>query len=248
VRGAACASLERLGIDRIGLHQVHGMDRWVAESVRMDGMDDLLVSGEIRHIGASNYNLGRRREAKAAIGRPVVTDQVRYSLATRQPASDLLFHALTNDGLIIASSPLDQGLLTGKYSRGTAPRFRRPSTEYFSSKNLRRAVLVARGLREVAAAYGASSAQVALAWLVPHPNVVGIPCAKSLSQLKENAAADLVLADEEVARPTAAADGFHPARHPREQARRAAMRARGCIRQLVGGADGVTAVRWRRRS
>jgi diketogulonate reductase-like aldo/keto reductase len=100
----------------------------------------------------------------------------------------------------------------------------------------------------VAATHDATPAQVALAWLIHHPNVVAIPGAKSVSQLEENtAAADLSLADDEVAHLTAVADRFRPARHPREQARRAAMRARGRIRQLVGGGGG-TAARWRGRS
>jgi aryl-alcohol dehydrogenase-like predicted oxidoreductase len=248
VRGAARASLERLGTDRIDLYQVHGLDRWVPEAVKMVGMRDLVRSGEIRHVGVSNYDLGRWREAEAALGRPVVTNQVRYSLLTRRPERDLLPHATANDRLIIAWSPLEQGLLAGKYSSGTAPRFRRASTELFSSENLRRAAPVIGALREVAATHDATPAQVALAWLVHHPNVVAIPGAKSVSQLEENAAAaDLTLADDEVAHLTAAADGFRPARHPREQARRAAMRARGRIRQLVGGGGGGTAAKWRGR-
>jgi diketogulonate reductase-like aldo/keto reductase len=94
----------------------------------------------------------------------------------------------------------------------------------------------------VAATHDATPAQVALAWLVHHPNVVAIPGAKSVSQLEENAAAaDLSLADDEVAHLSAVTDRFRPARHPREQARRAAMRARGRIRQLVAGGGGTAA-------
>jgi aryl-alcohol dehydrogenase-like predicted oxidoreductase len=248
VRAAARASLERLGTDRIDLYQVHGLDRWVAESVKMAGMRDLVASGEIRHVGVSNYDLGRWREAEAALGRPVVTNQVRYSLLTRRPERDLLPHALANDRLVIAWSPLEQGLLSGKYSTGMAPRPNRPSTEYFSTANLRRAAPVVHALREVAAAHDATPAQVALAWLIQHPNVVAIPGARSVSQLEENAAAaELALADEEVAQLTAAADGFRPARHLREDARGVAMRAKGRIRQLAGGGGG-TAARWRGRS
>jgi aryl-alcohol dehydrogenase-like predicted oxidoreductase len=245
VRGAARA---RLGIDWIDLYQVHGLDRWVPEAVKMAGMHDLLQSGEIRHVGVSNYDLGRWQEAEVALGHPVVSNQVRYSLLTRRPERDLLPHAVANDRLIIAWSPLEQGLLAGKYDSGTVPRFRRPSTELFSSENLRRAAPVIGALWEVAATHHATPAQVALAWLVHHPHVVAIPGAKSVSQLEENAAAaDLVLADDEVAHLTAVADRFRPARHPREQARRVAMRARGRIQQLVGGGRG-TAARWRGRS
>ena len=162
-----------------------------------------------------------------ALGRPVVSNQVRYSLLTRRAERDLLPHAAANDRLIIAWSPLEQGLLAGKYTSGTAPRFRRPSTELFSSENLRRAAPVIGALREVAATHDATPAQVALAWLVHHPNVVAIPGAKSVSQLEENAAAaDLTLARRGRA-PFGGRRPIPPARHPREQVRRAAMRAEG---------------------
>jgi aryl-alcohol dehydrogenase-like predicted oxidoreductase len=196
---AARASLKRLGTDWIDLDQVHGLDGWVPETVKMAGMRDLLP------------------------------------------------HAAANDRLIIGWRPLEQGLLADKYTRGSAPRCRRPSTELFSSENLLRAAPVIGTLREVATTHDATPAQVALAWLVHHLNVVAIPGAKSLSQLKENAAADLMLTDDEVTHLTAVADRFRPARHRREQARRGAMRARGRMRQLISG-GGRTAVSWRGRS
>jgi aryl-alcohol dehydrogenase-like predicted oxidoreductase len=62
------------------------------------------------------------------------------ALLTRRPERQLLPYAVTNRRLLIAWSPLEQGLLSGKYGIGTAPRFDRPSTEYFSPENLRRAL------------------------------------------------------------------------------------------------------------
>jgi aryl-alcohol dehydrogenase-like predicted oxidoreductase len=235
LRAAAHASLGRLGTDRIDLYQVHGTDWRVAESIKMSGMQDLIASGEIRHVGVSNYDLAGWKEAEVALGRPVVTNQVRYSLLTRRPERQLLPYAVANGRLLIAWSPLEQGLLSGKYSDGTAPRFNRPSTEYFSPKNLRRARPVVCALQEIATARDATPAQVALAWLIHHPNVVAIAGAKSLAQLEENAAAaDLVLADDEIAHLTAAADSFHPTRRPREEARRVARDVARSVRQLAG--------------
>ena len=218
------------------------MDWRVAETVKMSGMKDLIASGEIRHVGVSNYDVASWQEAEAALGRPVVTNQVRYSLLTRRPERQLLPYAVTNRRLLIAWSPLEQGLLSGKYGNGTAPRFDRPSTEYFSPENLRRALPVVRALREVATARDATPAQVALAWLVHHPNVVAIAGAKSLSQLEENAAAaDLTLADDEFTYLTAAADRFRPTPRPGEEARRLARQAARRARQLAG------VERWRDR-
>ena len=235
LRAAARASLDRLGTDRIDLYQVHGMDWRVAESVKMSGMRDLIASGEIRHVGVSNYDLARWREAEAALGRPVVSNQVRYSLLTRRPERELLPYAVANRRLLIAWSPLEQGLLSGKYTDGTAPRFDRPSTEYFSPENFRRAQPVVRALQELAAARAATPAQVALAWLISHPGVAAIVGARSLAQLEENAAAaDLTLADDEVAYLTATADRFRPTRRPAEEVREVVRRAARRGRQLAG--------------
>jgi aryl-alcohol dehydrogenase-like predicted oxidoreductase len=235
VEAAAQASLERLGTDRIDLYQVHGMDWRVAESVKMAGMRDLIASGAIRHVGVSNYDLASWREAEAALGEPVVSNQVRYSLLTRRPERDLLPHAVANSRLLIAWSPLEQGLLSGKYGDGAAPRFDRASTEYFSPENLRRAQPVVAALREVASARDATPAQVALAWLLHHPNVVAVAGARSLAQLEDNAAAaDLALADDEIAHLTAAADRFRPTPRPQEEARLVARKVARRARQLVG--------------
>ena len=235
LRAAARASLGRLGTDRIDLYQVHGMDWRVAESVKMSGMQDLIASGEVRHVGVSNYDLASWKEAEAALGRPVVTNQVRYSLLTRRPERQLLPYAVANRRLLIAWSPLEQGLLSGKYSDGRAPRFDRPSTEYFSPENLRRARPVLCTLQEIATAKDVTPAQVALAWLIHHPNVVAIVGARSLAQLEENAAAaDLVLADDEVAHLTTAADSFRPTPRPGEEMRRVVRVVARSVRQLAG--------------
>jgi aryl-alcohol dehydrogenase-like predicted oxidoreductase len=235
LRAAARASLDRLGTDRIDLYQVHGMDWRVAESVKMSGMRDLMASGDIRHVGVSNYDLARWREAEAALGRPVVSNQVRYSLLTRRPERELLPYAVANRRLLIAWSPLEQGLLSGKYTDGTTPQVDRPSTEYFSPENFRRAQPVIRALQELATARDATPAQVALAWLISHPGVAAIVGARSLAQLEENAAAaDLTLAADEVAYLTATADRFRPTRTPGEEVREIARRAARRGRQLAG--------------
>ena len=71
-------------------------------------MKDLIASGEIRHVGVSNYDLASWQEAEVALGRSVVTNQVRYSLLTRRPERQLLPYAVTNRRLLIAWSPLEQ--------------------------------------------------------------------------------------------------------------------------------------------
>jgi aryl-alcohol dehydrogenase-like predicted oxidoreductase len=175
----------------------------------MAGMRTLLAGGLIRHVGVSNYGLGRWRAAETALGGPVVSNQVRYSLLTRKPERELLPHAAAAGRLVVAYSPLAQGVLTDRYAAATAPDGARARNLLFSPENLRRAEPVLSALRELAAAHRATPAQVALAWVVHHPGVVAIPGAKSVAQVEANAAAaDLRLAPDELAHLTAAADRF----------------------------------------
>jgi aryl-alcohol dehydrogenase-like predicted oxidoreductase len=209
VAAAARGSLARLDTDHLDLYQVHWPNPLVSQRSTMAGMRTLLAGGLIRHVGVSNYGLGRWRAAEAALGGPVVSDQVRYSLLSRRPERELLPHAAAAGRLVVAYSPLAQGVLTGRYTAATAPGGVRARNLLFSPENLRRAEPVLSALRELAAAHQATPAQVALAWVVHHPGVVAIPGAKSVAQMEANAAAaDLRLAPDELAHLTAAADRF----------------------------------------
>jgi aryl-alcohol dehydrogenase-like predicted oxidoreductase len=209
VAAAARGSLARLDTDHLDLYQVHWPNPLVSQRSTMAGMRTLLAGGLIRHVGVSNYGLGRWRAAEAALGGPVVSDQVRYSLLSRRPERELLPHAAAVGRLVVAYSPLAQGVLTGRYTAATAPGGVRARNLLFSPENLRRAEPVLSALRELAAAHQATPAQVALAWVVHHPGVVAIPGAKSVAQMEANAAAaDLRLAPDELAHLTAAADRF----------------------------------------
>jgi aryl-alcohol dehydrogenase-like predicted oxidoreductase len=235
VRAAARESLARLGSGWIDLYQVHGMDWRVAEKPKMEGMRDLLAMGEVRHVGVSSYELGWWREAEAQLGRPVVSNQVRYSLLSRRPERELLPYAAANDRLLISWSPLEQGLLAGRYDASAPPSYDRASTEYFSPVNLRRAEPVVTALREVGARYGATPAQVALAWIIHHPNVVAIPGATSLAQVEENvAAADLELDEGDFTRLTEVSNRFRPVPDRSQQARLVARKTARRVRELGG--------------
>jgi aryl-alcohol dehydrogenase-like predicted oxidoreductase len=209
VAAAARGSLARLGTDRLDLYQVHWPNPLVAQRSTMAGMRTLQAGGLIGQVGVSNYRLGRWRAAEAALGGPVVSNQVRYSLLTRRPERELLPYAAATGRLIIAYSPLAQGVLAAKYTADTAPGGVRAGNLLFSAENLRRAQPVLSALRELAGDHQATPAQVALAWVVHHPGVVAIPGAKSVAQVEANAAAaDLTLAPDELAHLTAAADRF----------------------------------------
>ena len=205
-------SMDRLGIDVIDLYQVHWPNPVVPISQQMEGMRRLQRAGVITDVGVSNFSLDRWRAAEEALGAPVLSNQVQYSLVARKPDVDLIPYAQTNDRLVIAYSPLGMGLLSGRYTSANPPKgSARLNNPLFLPENLDRALPLIDAVRAVANAHDATPAQVALAWVISHPNVVAIPGASSVEQLEANiAAADLELTVDEIASLTRASDAFHP--------------------------------------
>ncbi|KZS58712.1 aldo/keto reductase [Mycobacterium ostraviense] len=211
VKQRAQASARRLQLDRIPLYQVHQPNPVVPDSVIMPGMRELLDGGKIGAAGVSNYSLARWRKADAALGRPVVSNQVHFSLAHPAALDDLVPFAERENRVVIAYSPLAQGLLGGKYGVDNRPGGIRAVNPLFSTENLRRIEPLLQTLRAVAAEVYAKPAQVALAWLISLPGVVAIPGASSVEQLEFNvAAADIELPAASREALTKAARAFRP--------------------------------------
>jgi aryl-alcohol dehydrogenase-like predicted oxidoreductase len=212
----ARGSLRRLGLDALDLYQVHWKNPLAPLGPTMSAMGALQRSGTVRHVGVSNFTLDHWKGAEAALGGPVLTNQVQLSLVQRQPLADLVPWAQENDRIVIAYSPLGQGLLSGRYGVDARPAGFRAASSAFLPENLRRIEPLLGVLREVAGAHDASCAQVSLAWLVRRPNVIVIPGASSVAQAESNAAAaDLELTDAEDEALSTAADEFHPLAGPR---------------------------------
>jgi aryl-alcohol dehydrogenase-like predicted oxidoreductase len=212
VEQRAVASANRLGTRLLDLYQVHGPNPLVSDGTTMRGMRALQRVGLVGEVGVSNYPLARWQAAEKALGGRVLSNQVRYSLADRAPEKDLLPFAAEADRVVIAYSPLAQGLLSGRYDRFSRPANRvRASNPLFLPENLDRANELIGVLREVANAHAATAAQVALAWVIRHPAVTAIPGASTVEQLESNvAAADIALSDDEYAALSAASDRFRP--------------------------------------
>ena len=211
VQRRAAGSARRLRLDRIPLYQVHQANPVIRDSVTMPGMRTLLDTGRIGAVGVSNYSLRRWQQADAALGRPVVSNQVQFSLAHPGPLEDLVPFAEREDRVVMAYSPLAQGLLGGRYGPDNRPGGVRAANPLFGVENLRRVAPLLDLLRDVAGRHDARPAQVALAWLLAQPRVVVIPGASSVEQLEFNVeAGELDLSADEVAALTAAARAFRP--------------------------------------
>lgn len=198
-------SRRRLRVSAIDLYQLHWPNPVIPIGWQAEGLRRALDLGIVRHVGVSNHSLGRWRAIEAALGRPVLSNQVDLSLARPGAIRTLVPYAQAHDRLVIAYSPLAQGLLAGHHlpRRNAARTIRR----LLGRPGTRQVAHLREVIRDVAAGHEGTMAQVALAWLISHPNVVAIPGARTLEQLESNAlAADLELRPDELTRLTAAAE------------------------------------------
>lgn len=216
IRQRALASRARLGLSRISLYQVHWPNPLAPDETIMRGMRGLQDEGVIGEVGVSNYSLARWRRAQDALGRRVLSNQVKFSLVSPAPAWSLVPWARQHGRIVIAYSPLGQGVLGGQYTADNVPRDIRRANSLYLPENLRRVQPLLDTLRDVATAHQVTPAQAALAWLLGFEPVVAIPGASTVAQLEANvAAAELDLTADEQAALTSAADQFRPVRGSR---------------------------------
>jgi len=208
----AIASANRLGTRCLDLYQVHQPGRIAPRSSIMRGIRALQEAGMVGEVGVSNASLERWRTAERSLGRPVLSNQIGYSLVSRSAERDLLPFAESHGRVVIAYRPLELGLLAGRYHRANRPANPiRAGYPLFLPQNLERARSLIATLREIADAHAATLAQVALAWVIRHPVVAAIPGASSVEQLESNVAAtEIDLAEDEYRALQLASSRFRP--------------------------------------
>jgi aryl-alcohol dehydrogenase-like predicted oxidoreductase len=193
LRRALDRSLDRLGLRRIDLYQIHWPYTIVGIPALMDALADAVAAGKVRYVGVSNYSVTQMRRAHAALARrsiPLVSNQVEYSLLHRAPEADGVLAACRELNVtLIAYSPLAMGLLTGKYRSGALPSGPRRFGPRFNARNVAAAQPVIALLQKIGAAHGDKSpSQVALNWLIQR-GALPIPGAKNARQAAQNAGA-----------------------------------------------------------
>jgi aryl-alcohol dehydrogenase-like predicted oxidoreductase len=193
VSEALSASLKRLGVEQIALYQVHWPFTFLMnQETLMNALASEVEKGRIQAVGVSNYNVEQMRQAHkilASRGVPLATNQVRYSLLSRQVEKQGIIDSAKQLGVtILAYSPLAQGLLTDKYKGEEKPEGARKIDSRFSKEGLEKIALVMSTLRKIGKKYDRAPSQVALNWLIAQ-GVIPIPGAKNARQAQENAGA-----------------------------------------------------------
>ncbi|CBN53853.1 aldo/keto reductase [Kamptonema sp. PCC 6506] len=194
VADALTASLKRLQVEQVALYQVHWPYTFLMnQETLMNALAEEVKQGRIQAVGVSNYTAEQMTLAHKILSRqgvPLATNQVRYSLLSRQVEKKKIVDSARELGVtILAYSPLAQGLLTGKYSAQEQPVGARKLDSRFSKTGLEKIALVMSTLRKIGKKYDRTPAQVALNWLIAQDGVIPIPGAKTPKQARENAGA-----------------------------------------------------------
>lgn len=193
IRTAVEGSLRRLGTDRIDLYFQHRLDPTTPIEDVVGTLSDLVTEGKVLHLGLSEVWVDTIRRAHAV--HPIAAVQSEYSLWTRDQEPEVLPLLRELGAGLVAYSPLGRGFLTGTIrSYDDLPaddwRLRNPR---FTADNFEHNLRLADQVGVIAGELGATSGQVALAWLLAKGNdIVPIPGTKKLARLEENAGADSV--------------------------------------------------------
>lgn len=200
------ASLRRLGTEYIDLYQIHRFDPHTPFEETMRALDDLVRSGKVRYIGASNYaawQLCRANDVAEMRGwTPFISIQPHYHMLERSIEKELVPYCEAFGVGIIPYFPLAGGFLTGKYRRGQAPPpgSRGEASAYVQQYFTERNFDVIERLEAFAKARGKSVAELAIAWLIARPQVASVIAGvTSVAQLQHNVkASEWELSPEEM--------------------------------------------------
>ncbi|SLK05406.1 MULTISPECIES: aldo/keto reductase [unclassified Paenibacillus] len=209
-------SLRRLQTDYVDLYQIHTFDPHTPLDETLRTLDDMVTSGKVRYIGASNYAAW---ELMKALGTSELKGYVRYisaqtsySLADRTPELELVPMCLDQGVGIIPYFPLAGGILTGKYNgeAGVPSGSRADTDPAFNRFLLEHNIKLGEQVSEKASAYGCSPSVLSLAWLLARPAVsTVIVGATSTEQLEHNLASlDMKLTDDIISQLDQLSDSF----------------------------------------
>jgi aryl-alcohol dehydrogenase-like predicted oxidoreductase len=200
---AACnASLERLGVDVIDLYYQHRVDADTPIEETVGAMAELVSQGKVRHLGLSEAAPDTIRRANAV--HPITALQSEYSLWAREPEDEILPTVRELGIGFVPYSPLGRGFLTGAFTSldDLAEDDRRRSFPRFQPENFAKNFELVAEVERIAKEKGATTAQVALAWVLSRgDDIVPIPGTKRRKYLEENVGAlDIHLTEDEIGR------------------------------------------------
>jgi len=193
-------SLRRLGTDYIDLYQIHWPDSTTAVSETMEAVTSLLKQGKVRAAGVCNYDAALMKEAEKTLS--LASDQVPFSMVNRDIEQELVPWCIEHKKAILAYSPLQRGLLTGKIRPGHSfgEGDTRAGSKFYKPDNILNINSFLDKLRPMAEAKSATLAQLVIRWTLERPGItIALVGARDAEQAVQNARAiDVKLTPEEI--------------------------------------------------
>jgi aryl-alcohol dehydrogenase-like predicted oxidoreductase len=192
VREECHASLKRLGVEVIDLYQMHWPDPDQDVEQAWEEMAKLCREGKVRYLGVSNFNIEQIKRVQKI--HPVASLQPPYSMLRREAEGELLDYCARNDIGVVAYSPMQRGLLTGKFDAKRLANLplddhRRRSSD-FQEPQFSATLELVEGLKKIAKRNGRTCAQLAISWVLRRPEVTAaIVGARRPAQILETAPA-----------------------------------------------------------
>jgi len=192
-------SLKRLGTDYIDLYQIHWDDPSTPIEESYETVAQLIKEGKVRYAGVCNYNVEQMKRAQSVCD--LVSNQVPFSMVNRGIEEELLPFCIKENKSILAYSPMERGLLTGKMKAGQVfpEGDHRAENPFFTDESITRTNAFLEKLRPIAEKYQATLGQVVLRWTVQHPGItIALAGARNAEQSIANAkAGSFQLPDED---------------------------------------------------
>lgn len=193
-------SLKRLGTDYIDLYQIHWPDVTTPIPETMEAVAQLIKDGKVRYAGVCNYDAAQMQEAEKHV--KLASNQVPYSMVKRDIEKDVVPYCLEHNKGILAYSPLERGLLTGKLKPGHkfAEGDHRAGLYFFKNENIERTNTFLNEIKPIADAKGITLGQLVILWTLQQPAItITLVGARNAEQATQNAkAVDASLTTEEV--------------------------------------------------
>ncbi|ANI88405.1 aldo/keto reductase [Arachidicoccus ginsenosidimutans] len=193
-------SLKRLGTDYIDLYQIHWNDKTTPIEETYEAVLRLKEQGKIKEAGVCNYDVEQTKRANATC--PLASNQVPYSLVNRDIEKELIPYVLEENIGILAYSPLQRGLLTGKYKPGHTfnEGDTRAGNRFYTDEYIIKVNSFLGKIKSLADDKNVSLAQLILRWTLEQPGItIALAGARNAEQATDNAKVlDLKLTEEEL--------------------------------------------------
>lgn len=203
-------SLKRLGTDYIDLYQIHWPDTTTPIDETFEAVSRLVEQGKIRYAGVCNYNVAQMAEAEKTL--KLVSNQIPFSMVNRGIEEETVPYCIDNNKAILAYSPLQRGLLTGKITAGY--QFQegdnRGGLKFFQPEFVERANQLLADIKPIADKHNATLSQLVIRWTIERAGItIALVGARNAQQAVQNAKAiDINLTDEEIKQIDKLVDAF----------------------------------------